>query len=74
MARLTDHGRRSLRQLFDYEDGELTAAFDKLLDVPGLWSGMRISTLHKLLDMKCYEVSFLLLRTCLTLLKNILIH
>ncbi|TGO07234.1 hypothetical protein BTUL_0306g00130 [Botrytis tulipae] len=55
MARLTDHGRRSLRQLFDYEDGELTAAFDKLLDVPGLWSGMRISTLHKLLDMKCYE-------------------
>ncbi|CCD42643.1 hypothetical protein BofuT4_P074450.1 [Botrytis cinerea T4] len=55
MARLTDHGRRSLRQLFDYEDGELTAAFDKLLDVPGLWSGMRISTLHKLLDIKCYE-------------------
>ncbi|KAF7856811.1 hypothetical protein EAF04_009574 [Stromatinia cepivora] len=55
ITRLSDHGRRGLRQLFDYEDGELTAAFDKFLDIPGLWSGMRISTLHKLLDMKCYE-------------------
>ncbi|CAD6446248.1 f68f9563-ded7-4069-bc2f-2a3b06713e93 [Sclerotinia trifoliorum] len=45
---------RKVRQ-YEREDGELTAAFDKLLDIPGLWSGMRISTLHKLLDMKCYE-------------------
>ncbi|TVY13719.1 hypothetical protein LARI1_G009020, partial [Lachnellula arida] len=45
----------ALRQLFDYKDGELTAAFDDLLDIPGLWDGMRISTLHKMIGMKCDE-------------------
>ncbi len=36
---------------------ELTAAFDMLLDIPGLWGGMMISTLHKMMAMKCDEVS-----------------
>jgi hypothetical protein len=27
-----------------------------LLDIPGLWDGMRISTLHKMIGMKCDEV------------------
>ena len=55
-ARLTDHGRRGLRQLLEHGDGELTAAFDNLLDIPGLWDGMRLSTMHKILGMKCDEV------------------
>jgi hypothetical protein len=58
-ARLSDHGRRGLRQLCDHGDGEFVAAFDKLLDIPGLWDGMRISTVHKMLDMKCDEVGLL---------------
>ena len=55
-TRLSDHGRRNLRRLFDHGDGELLAAFDSLLDIPGLWDGMRISTLHKVICMKCDEV------------------
>ncbi|KAF1948546.1 hypothetical protein CC80DRAFT_556252 [Byssothecium circinans] len=53
-ARLSDHGRRALRQLQDHE--ELTAAFDDLLGIPGLWDGMRISTLHKMTGMNCDDV------------------
>ena len=65
-ARLSRHGQRSLRQLFDHGDGELTAAFDSLLDIPGLWAGMRISTLHKMIGMKCDEVSLLSLISFIT--------
>ncbi|KFY17937.1 hypothetical protein V492_00266 [Pseudogymnoascus sp. VKM F-4246] len=31
----------------------MTAAFDDLLDIPGLWGGMKITTLHKMMDLKC---------------------
>ncbi|ELR07358.1 hypothetical protein GMDG_08373 [Pseudogymnoascus destructans 20631-21] len=31
----------------------LTAAFDDLLDIPGLWGGMKISTLHTVMALKC---------------------
>ncbi|ELR09839.1 hypothetical protein GMDG_04322, partial [Pseudogymnoascus destructans 20631-21] len=31
----------------------LTAAFDNLLDIPGLWGGMKIATLHKVMALKC---------------------
>ena len=58
-GRLTDHGRRGLRQLLEHGDGELTAAFDNLLDIPGLWDGMRLSTMHKIIGMKCDEVGFI---------------
>jgi hypothetical protein len=27
-----------------------------LLDIPGLWGGMRISTIHKMVALKCDEV------------------
>ncbi|KAF4630121.1 hypothetical protein G7Y89_g8024 [Cudoniella acicularis] len=54
-AFLSEHGRRGLRQLCDHGDGEFVAAFGKLLDIPGLWDGMRISTVHKMFDMKCDE-------------------
>ena len=58
-ACFSDHGRKGFRQLFDYKDKELTAAFDDLLDIPGLWDGMKISTLHKIIGMKCDEVGLL---------------
>ncbi len=54
-ARLTQHGRKNLKGLLLRR--ELTAAFDMLLDIPGLWGGMMISTLHKMMAMKCDEVS-----------------
>ncbi|ETN44455.1 uncharacterized protein HMPREF1541_10636 [Cyphellophora europaea CBS 101466] len=54
-ALLSKHGRRSLQQLSNHREGELAAAFDNLLDIPGLWAGMRISTLHKIMQMKCDE-------------------
>ena len=39
-------------------DKELTAAFNDLLVIYGLWdNGMILTTLHKLLTMRCREVS-----------------
>lgn len=55
-AHLSNHGRRGLRQLCGHGDGEFVAAFNKLLDIPGLWDGIRISTVYKMLEMKCDEV------------------
>lgn len=54
-TRLTPHGSKNLKQLFRHD--ELTAAFDALLDIPGLWGGMRISTLHKMMAIRCEEVN-----------------
>ncbi len=54
-ARLTPHGEKNLKGLLYRR--ELTAAFDVLLDIPGLWMGMKVSTLHKMMAMKCDEVS-----------------
>ncbi|KAH6874165.1 hypothetical protein B0T10DRAFT_415698, partial [Thelonectria olida] len=53
-ARLSsNHVRRCARQLL--QNARLRAALDPLLDVPGLRSGMRISTAHKLISLKCDE-------------------
>ena len=38
-------------------DDELTDAFDALLIIPGVWDGMMITTLHKMMAMKCKKVS-----------------
>ena len=54
-SRLTAHGERYLKQLFRYP--ELTAAFDTLLGIPGLWDRMRISTLHTILATKCFDMN-----------------
>jgi hypothetical protein len=56
-AQLSKHGQRNFQQLIDHE--HLAAAFDDLLDIPGFWDGMRMSTLHNMLSMKCDEVSLL---------------
>ena len=64
-ARLSDHGRRGLQQLRDHGDGELAAAFDSLLDIPGLWDGMRISTgytCRRFLESTLHDIS---LQACL---------
>ena len=54
-CRLSQHETRCLDELSRHPD--LKAGFDDLLDLPGLWGGMRISTLNKLIGMGCNEVS-----------------
>ncbi|KAI5465173.1 hypothetical protein BGZ63DRAFT_327518, partial [Mariannaea sp. PMI_226] len=46
--------RRCARQLL--RNPQLKGALDPILDIPGLRSGMRISTAHKLISLKCDEV------------------
>ncbi|MAD82001.1 MAG: hypothetical protein CL912_03475 [Deltaproteobacteria bacterium] len=35
---------------------ELTEAFDSLLPIYGIWDGMRLTTIHKIIPMRCPEV------------------
>ncbi|OAF55407.1 hypothetical protein VC83_08335 [Pseudogymnoascus destructans] len=50
-ARPSGHGTRCLDQVSRHPD--FKAAFDDLLDIPGLWGGMRISTLNRMISMRC---------------------
>lgn len=51
-----DHSKpKDLRQLM--KKPKLISAFDDLLDMPGLWATIQLGTLHRLLTMKCDEVS-----------------
>jgi hypothetical protein len=50
----SDHARRCARQL--YRHPHLKSAFDLFVNVPGLWDGMRLSTVHKLINLRCDEV------------------
>ncbi|KAL7940674.1 hypothetical protein V8C42DRAFT_336844 [Trichoderma barbatum] len=45
------------QKLFDQltKHKKFSAAFDKLLDIPGLFGGFRLSVIHQLLSMKCDE-------------------
>ncbi|PVH68124.1 hypothetical protein DL98DRAFT_475067, partial [Cadophora sp. DSE1049] len=52
-SRLSENDTRCLDQLSRHPD--LKAGFDDLLDLPGLWGGMRISTLSKVMSMGCSE-------------------
>lgn len=54
-ARLTETKRKNLQQLL--RDTVLAAAFYGLLDWPGLWTPIQLGTLHRLLTLKCSEVS-----------------
>ena len=54
---LTSHGTKNLKGLLRHD--ELTAAFDDLLDISGLWGDFTIGTLHKMMAMKCDEVYML---------------
>ena len=54
-ARLRGCRSRNLKALL--KNHELTAAFDALLDIPGLWDGMQLTTLHKVLALQSDDVS-----------------
>lgn len=49
------HAQRCVRQLLRHES--FAKAFDFFLEIPGLRDAMRFSTLHKMISMKCDEVS-----------------
>lgn len=51
---------RDLRQLL--KRPKLVIAFDRLIDMPGLWQGVQLGALHRLLVLKCEEVRTLLAR------------
>lgn len=53
-SRLRGIRPKSLNTLYKHED--LTDAFDALLDIPGLWRDMKLSTIHKLFPLRCNEV------------------
>lgn len=46
---------KDLRQLI--KNTKLIAAFDALIDMPGLWSKVQLGALHRLLALRCDEVS-----------------
>ncbi|KAL4744558.1 hypothetical protein BDW72DRAFT_208921 [Aspergillus terricola var. indicus] len=52
-SRLTPNKEKRLKALLAHE--EFRDAFDKLLPIPGLWSGLRIGSLAKLMAVKCDE-------------------
>ncbi|KAF2849418.1 hypothetical protein T440DRAFT_126264 [Plenodomus tracheiphilus IPT5] len=51
---------KDLRQLLKRK--VLVGAFDKLIDMPGLWTGIHIGALHRLLTLKCDEEMVMYLR------------
>lgn len=53
-SQLPETRKRCLKQLLNHE--RLLVGFDKLLEIPGLWQGMKLSTVNKLVSMKCDEV------------------
>lgn len=54
-SHLSKHGQRCFDQLTRHT--KLAAAFNALLVIPGLWGGFILTTLHKVMAMKCDEVS-----------------
>ncbi|KAI2889407.1 hypothetical protein CBS63078_10207 [Aspergillus niger] len=52
-SRLSPNKERRLKALWRHE--EFRDAFDKLLVIPGIWGGMRIGSLSKLMALKCDE-------------------
>jgi hypothetical protein len=56
-SRLQGQRAAKLQALIGNKDLQtLTESFDALLDIPGLWDGMRLTTLHNMLAMKCDTV------------------
>ena len=54
-------GRRAgnLQSLIGNQDlKDVVESFDALLDIPGLWDGMRLTSLHKMVAMKCDTVGY----------------
>jgi Protein of unknown function (DUF3723) len=53
-AHLTDSKPKDLKQFLGHKT--FPSAFDKLLVIPGLWDGLKIGVLHKIIAMKCDQV------------------
>jgi hypothetical protein len=53
-SRLEKSKPKDLRQLF--RRPSLTASFDALINMPGLWAKVQLRALHRLLVLKCDEV------------------
>ncbi|KAJ6102590.1 hypothetical protein N7486_005017 [Penicillium sp. IBT 16267x] len=54
-ARLSENKAKRLRQLMSPDNVDICAAFDALLPIPGLWDGMSIGSLNRVLALKCDE-------------------
>ncbi|KAF4765573.1 hypothetical protein HAV15_003280 [Penicillium sp. str.  len=57
-ARLSENKAKRLRQLMSPDNVDICAAFDALLPIPGLWNGLSIGSLNRVLALKCDEVSY----------------
>ncbi|KAJ5982692.1 hypothetical protein N7451_012792 [Penicillium sp. IBT 35674x] len=56
LVRLSRSNQDKLNQLDNRKNRRLRRAFDRLLNIPGLWpGGMRISVLHRLIASSCVE-------------------
>uniref|UniRef100_A0A093VIQ3 Uncharacterized protein n=1 Tax=Talaromyces marneffei PM1 TaxID=1077442 RepID=A0A093VIQ3_TALMA len=53
--RLSPTKMKRLRQLSQPEHAYIRSAFDALLPIPGLWKGLRIGNLSRVLALKCEE-------------------
>jgi hypothetical protein len=53
-ARLRGSREKNLTGLLRNKD--LTTAFNTLLEIPGLWDGMKLSKIHKWVAMRCDKV------------------
>lgn len=60
-SRLTETKRKDLRQLL--KDERYASVFDAMLPWPGMWTPIRLGSLHRLLTMRCDEVRALF-QTC----------
>ena len=57
MARLSESGRKDIKQLLTRQDLRLfTRALDELLPYVGLWPALHIGTFHRVINLKCPEV------------------
>ncbi|KAI9770970.1 MAG: hypothetical protein M1840_002674 [Geoglossum simile] len=63
--------QKDLKMMFD-KHPKFTAAFDALLVIPGIWGGLRIGMIHKVLALKCDEELLQYLQHILTVWSTIL--
>ena len=56
LSRLTENKQKRMRQLSQPENRSIRSAFDSLLPIPGLWNGMSIGNLPRVIAVKCDEV------------------
>ncbi|KAL2043405.1 hypothetical protein N7G274_003711 [Stereocaulon virgatum] len=69
---LSHHRARNLKQLLRHR--EFTFAFDAFLEIPALLTGMRISTLHKIIAIRCDEEIVHYLRHIKRFWSELLLH